>query len=98
MWICSSLPQLLDCHRAKHGVRPPICSRSCLPGGIQDFQQLLLFEVKVKLGVVGNLETLRQPQPDRLFREPVNENPSKYCSRDKVTFVRKRVETERTAA
>jgi hypothetical protein len=59
-----------------------------MPYGIHDFQVLLLFEFEIKLRAMGNLETLGQPQPDRLFREPVDENPSKYCSRDKVALVR----------
>src|SRR5260370_40672063 len=42
-----------------------------MPGGIHDSQGLLLFEFEITLRAMGNLETLGQPQPDQLFREPL---------------------------
>lgn len=57
------LAPLLDCHRAEHLVRSPICSRSCMPTGIKDFQQLLLFDVKVKLRGGGILKPLGSRSP-----------------------------------
>jgi hypothetical protein len=47
-------------HFSEHGVRTPIGSRSCTPGSIQDFEELLFFEVKVELRAVRNLESFWQ--------------------------------------
>jgi len=51
-----------------------------MPGSIHDFEQLLLFKVEVEFRAAGNLETFWQSQSYGLFREPVNQNPSKHRS------------------
>jgi len=43
------LPPFGHSQFSEHGVRPPIGSISCIPGSIDDFEQLLLFEVELKL-------------------------------------------------
>ena len=91
------LPPLRWCHFSEHGVWPPIRGRSCMPRSIEDFEQLLLFEVEVKLCVVGNLEAFWQSQPHRLPRKPVNQNPSEHCPRYEIALIWKCVEAKRTA-
>src|SRR4029077_15766974 len=68
------LAPLRDCHRAEHGVWSPTVSGSCMPSGIENFQELLFFDVKVKLCGVRNLEAFRQSQPHRLLWKPINQN------------------------
>ena len=60
-------------HFSEHGVWLPVCSRSRTPRHIEDFQQLLFFEIELKLRVVGDLEIFWQSQPHRLFGEPVDQ-------------------------
>ncbi len=62
------------------------------------FEQLLPFKVEVEFRAVGNLETFWQSQPYGLLREPVNQYPSKQCSRYQIALIGKFVETQRTAA
>src|ERR1700751_3650720 len=69
-----------------------------MPRSIHDFEQLLLFKVEIEFRSVGNLETFWQSQPYGLLREPVNQYPSKQCSRYEVALIGKFVETKRTAA
>src|SRR6266436_3261485 len=69
-----------------------------MPGCIHDFEQLLFFKVEVEFRAVGNLETFWQSQPYGLLREPVNQYPTKQCSRYEVALIGKIVETKRTAA
>src|SRR5260370_9449984 len=69
-----------------------------MPGSIPDFEQLLLFKVEIEFRAVGNLETFWQSQPYRLLRKPVNQYPSKQCSRYEIALIGKPVETQRTAA
>ena len=61
------LPPFRRRHFSEHAVRPPIYSRSCIPGSIQDSEQLSLLEDEVELRAVGNLETLWVSQPGRLL-------------------------------
>src|SRR5271169_5931757 len=84
-------------HFSEHRVRSPVIGRSRLPGSIHDFEQLLLFKVEIEFRPVGNLETFWQSQSYGLFREPVNQNPTKYCSRYEIALIWKCVEAERTA-
>ena len=88
------LAPLLESHRAEHRVRSPEVGGSCLPCGIDNLEQLLLFKVEVELRAVGYLETLRQAQAYGLFREPVHQNPSKQCSRQEIALIRKLVEAK----
>src|SRR5258707_13277361 len=74
-------------HFSEHRVRSPVIGRSCLPGSIHDFEQLLLVKVEIELRPVGNLETFSQSQSYGLFREPVNQNPTKYCSEYEIAFI-----------
>src|SRR5258707_15104912 len=69
-----------------------------MPGCIHDFEQLLFFKVEVEFRAVGNLETFWQSQPYGLLREPVNQYPSKQCSRYQIALIGKFVETQGTAA
>src|SRR6266403_3606515 len=85
-------------HFSEHRVRSPVIGRSCTPGSIHDFEQLLLFKVEVEFRAVGNLETFWQSQPYRLLRKPVNQYPSKQCPRHEIALIGKLVETQRTAA
>jgi len=59
-------------HFSEHGMRTPVGGRSCTPGSIQDFKELLFFEVKVELRVARNLESFWQSQTYRLLGKPVD--------------------------
>ena len=52
------LPPFRGRHFSEHGVPAPIASNPCMPRSIKDFEQLLLFELEVKPGTLGNLEAL----------------------------------------
>src|SRR4029077_2993028 len=85
-------------HFSEHRVRSPVIGRSRLPGSIHDFEELLLFKVEIEFRPVGNLETFWQSQSYGLLREPVNQYPSKQCSRYEIALIGKFVESQRTAA
>src|ERR1700733_3660306 len=66
-----------------------------MPGALQNFKQLRLFEGEVKCCAGIDLESLRKAQPHRLLRKPVHKNPSKHRARYEIALVWKILETKR---